>query len=453
MANDGGANGTRAASEGARAHREAYTPGEATRDLVERDARVFFHQAGSTPCLSAARKAEGVWLEDADGHRFMDFHGNSVHHLGYGHPRLVAAVKAQLDALPFTPRRFTDAPAVELAEKLTSLWPGRPGKVLLATGGSDAVEIALKIARVATGRHKTVSFYESYHGSGFGAVSLGWRARDRARIGPLLAGPMHVRPFYRRSGEAGAAPTDDESWARASLAEIETALGGQEFAALFAEPVRSTPHVPPAWFWPEVRALCDRAGTLLAFDEIPTGLGKTGRMFVSEHFGVAPDITVLGKALGGGLLPIAATVARADLDVAPDLPLGHYTHEKNPVTARAALTTLEIIEQDGLVEHAQHLGARALARLEEIASPYPDVRQVRGLGLLMAVEFGAAEDTGRDPGATAEAIMYRALAKGLSVSATEGRGITLSPPLVTTEDELDAALDIVAEALAQVLAE
>jgi 4-aminobutyrate aminotransferase len=223
--------------------------------LVERDARVYMRQAGSTPCLSGIRAAKGVWIEDASGRRFMDFHGNSSHHLGYGHPRLIAAVKAQLDSLPFTPRRFTNAPAIELAEHLSDRWPGRPGKVLLATGGSDAIEIALKIARGATGRHKTISFYNSYHGSGFGALSLGWRARDRARIGPLLSDPIHVRPFYRQLGETGA-PTDDETWARASLAEIKAVFDSEEIAALFAEPVRSVPHIPPAWFWPEVRALC-----------------------------------------------------------------------------------------------------------------------------------------------------------------------------------------------------
>ena len=130
--------------------------------LLARDAAVFFRQSGSTPCLAAIRKAEGIWLEDADGHRIMDFHGNNAHHVGYGHPRVLAAVERQLRSLPFTPRRFTDAPAIALAERLTAAWPGGEGRVLLATGGSDAVEIALKIARAATGRYKTISFFGSY---------------------------------------------------------------------------------------------------------------------------------------------------------------------------------------------------------------------------------------------------------------------------------------------------
>lgn len=167
-------------------------------DLLRRDEIVFMHQAGSTPCLAAIARAEGIWLEDVSGHRFIDLHGNNTHHIGYGHPRLVEAITRQIRTLPFTPRRFTDQPAVELAEKLCAIWPSGKGKVLFATGGSDAIEIALKIARVATGRYKTLSFYGSYHGSGFGALSVGGRPNDRPqRLGPLLTGALHAPPYYR----------------------------------------------------------------------------------------------------------------------------------------------------------------------------------------------------------------------------------------------------------------
>jgi 4-aminobutyrate aminotransferase len=372
----------------------------------------------------------------------MDFHGNSCHHVGYGHPRLIAAMKQQLDKLPFTPRRFTDEPAVELAEKLSSLWPGSPGKVLLATGGSDAVEIALKLARFVTGRYKTLSFYDSYHGSGFGAISVGGRESDRpARLGPLLPGALHVPPFYRRPNSTSALPVDDESWARACLRALEENFARErDIASVIAEPIRSTPHVPPQWFWPQVRQLCDRYGALLIFDEIATGLGKTGRLFVSEHFAVVPDITVIGKALGGAVVPIAAAIANPALDVAPELRAGHYTHEKNPLTTRAALTTLQIIEDEALVERAASSGARALSRLKLISATQPLIRGVRGRGLLMAVEL--VENI-------AEPVMYRALARGLSVSATEGRHLTLSPPLVITDEEMDGALSVLEQALAE----
>src|SRR5215468_9627575 len=153
-----------------------------THDLIARDAAAFFHQESSSPCPFALRHAQGVWLEDVDGRRFIDLHGNTAHHLGYGHPRLIAALKEQLDDLPFAPRRFTNEPAVRLAEKLLSYWPGAPGKILFATGGSDAIEIALKLARVATGRHGTLSFEGSYHGQGFGAFGLSQSSPD-ARLG------------------------------------------------------------------------------------------------------------------------------------------------------------------------------------------------------------------------------------------------------------------------------
>ena len=408
--------------------------------LVERDARVFLRQSGSTPCVGAIRRAEGIWLEDSAGRRLMDFHGNSVHHLGYGHPKLVAAIKQQLDELPYTPRRYTDEPAVLLAEKLAAMWPGGRGKVLLSTGGSDAIEIALKLARVATARYKTISFYDSYHGSGFGALSVGGRPKDRpARLGPLVPGALHVPPFYRYGGpEAVDAPI----WAERSLDAIRFTLRREpDVAALIAEPIRSTPHLPPPWFWPEARKLCDEYGALLIFDEIPTGLGKTGRLFASEHVGATPDMTVLGKALGGGILPIAAVIAKASLDVAPDLALGHYTHEKNPVTARAALATLDIIEAEGLVENALKVGEHTRSHLTEMQGRHSSIRSVRGVGLLNAVEL-----QGRD--GTAGAVADRAREKGLNISTTAGVDLTLSPPLVITEREMDQALDILESAIA-----
>ncbi|MEX0303609.1 MAG: aminotransferase class III-fold pyridoxal phosphate-dependent enzyme, partial [Leisingera sp.] len=148
--------------------------------LLKRDAEAFLHQSLSSPCVSTIARAEGIWIEDMDGRRYMDFHGNSVHHLGYGHPRLVAAVKQQLDDLPFAPRRFTNEPAVELAEKLAAATPGDLGKTLFTTGGSDANEVALKIARAATGRFKTLSFWDAFHGAGFGAASVGGEATFRS---------------------------------------------------------------------------------------------------------------------------------------------------------------------------------------------------------------------------------------------------------------------------------
>jgi 4-aminobutyrate aminotransferase len=214
-----------------------------------------------------------------------------------------------------------------------------------------------------------------------------------------------------------------------------------------AEPTLAVPYVPPPGFWTSVREICDRFGTLLIFDEIPTGLGKTGRMFACEHENVVPDILVLGKALGGGILPIAAVVARPSLDVGGAWAFGHYTHEKNPVTARAALTTIEIVEDEGLVENAARVGALALSRLEDLKSRHAAVGDVRGRGLLLGVDIVKSRDTKEPDNDLAEAVMYGALDAGLSFKTTMGNVLTLTPPLTITADEMMMALDILDGAL------
>ena len=428
----------------------------ATRALVEEDARWFLRQSVSTPCLSAIAKAEGIWIEDAGGRRAMDFHGNNVHHIGYGHPRLKEAITRQMDDLPFAPRRFANRPAVELAKKLASIAPGGLSKVLFTTGGSDATEVALKIARAATGRFKTISFWDSFHGAGFGAASVGGEALFRSGpIGPLLAGAEHVAPFacyrcpYGYPDRDGQPPLELCKLACANMVRYALEREG-DVAAVIAEPARAVPYLPPPGFWQAVRAACNDHGALLIFDEIPTGLGKTGKMFACEHDGVAPDILVMGKALGGGILPIAAVLARAELDVAEEWAFGHYTHEKNPVTCRAALTTIEIIEDEKLVENAARVGALALARLNEMKRRYPLIGDVRGRGLLLGVELvtdRAAKTPAKD---AAEAVMYRALEKGLSFKTTMGNVLTLTPPLVITDAEMTKALDILEECFAEI---
>lgn len=411
--------------------------------LLERDSKAFLHQSLSSPCVSTIAKAEGIWIEDLDGRRYMDFHGNSVHHIGYGHPRLVAAIKKQLDDLSFAPRRFTNEPAVELAEKLGSIAPGTLNKVLFATGGSDANEIALKIARAATGRFKTISFWDAFHGAGFGAASVGGEATFRSHIaGPLMTGCEHVAPFacyrcpYNHSGP------DVCGLACAEMVRYVLEREG-DVAAVIAEPMRAVPYVPPPGFWKSVRDACNDYGALLILDEIPTGLGKTGRMFAFEHDDIVPDIVVLGKALGGGILPVAATIARNDLDVCGEFAIGHYTHEKNPVTTRAALTTLEIIEDENLVERSAELGQYAINRLENFATGSNVVGDVRGRGLMFGVEIVSDKETKTADNALAEKIYYKCLEAGLSFKISQGCVLTLSPPLTINKEDLMHALNIV----------
>ncbi|CAH2601279.1 Aspartate aminotransferase family protein [Rhodovastum atsumiense] len=431
-----------------------HAAGPAGQALVTRDERVFLRQSLSTPCLSAVRRAEGIWIEDADGRRYMDFHGNSVHHLGHGHPKIKEAILRQMAELPFAPRRFTCEPAIALAERLTALAPPGLTRVLFAPGGSEAIEIALKLARVATGRHRTLSFWDAFHGAGFGAASVGGEALFRdTRLGPLLPGTTHVPPFacFRCPyGFPSASGAPDLATCRMACARAATFALDREpdIGALVAEPMRAVPTLPPPGFWPELRGACDRHGTLLVFDEIPTGLGKTGRLFACEHSGAVPDILVLGKALGGGMLPLAAVLARADLDVADDLAIGHYTHEKNPILAAAGLATLEVIVQEGLAQRAAELGAYALDRLREIAATRKLIGEVRGLGLLIGIEMVDAD--GRPATAAAEATLYAALRRGLSFKVTQGSVLTLSPPLIISRDELDQALEWLTAALDEV---
>ncbi|MEA2986746.1 MAG: 4-aminobutyrate aminotransferase [Alphaproteobacteria bacterium] len=422
----------------------------AGRALLAQDERYFLRQSVSTPCLNAIVKAEGIFIEDTAGRRMMDFHGNNVHHVGYGHPRLKRAVAEQMESLPFTPRRYTSEPAVALAKKLAAIAPGNLGKVLFTTGGSDAVEVAIKLARAATGRYKTLSFWDAFHGAGFGSAAVGGEALFRSgRIGPLMPGAEHVAPFSSYRCPYGTSSAEESSAACARM--IDYVLGREgDVAALIAEPVRAVPYIPAPGFWKEVRKICDRHGTLLVFDEIPTGLGKTGKMFACEHDGVVPDILVLGKALGGGILPIAAVIARPELDVGADYAFGHYTHEKNPVTARAALTTIEIIEDEGLVANAAKVGAAALARLREIMAKRAIVGDVRGLGLLLGIELVSDRAAKTPADAEAEKAMYLALEKGLSFKTTFGNVLTLTPPLTVTQAQMDRALDIIDECFAAI---
>lgn len=428
---------------------------EPSRALLARDAAAFVHQSVSSPCLNAIAKAEGIWIEDVAGRRYMDFHGNNVHHIGYGHPRLKQAIAAQMDALPFAPRRYACESAVLLAEKLAAIAPGNLSKVLLTTGGSDANEVAIKLARAATGRFKTLSFWDAFHGAGIGASSLSGEALFRSGpAAPLVAGSQHVAPFacyrcpYGHDCDANGAPRLERCrLACANMVDYVLAREG-DVAAVIAEPARCVPYLPPPGYWKQVRDACNRHGALLIFDEIPTGLGKTGRMFACDHDDVVPDILVLGKALGGGILPIAACIARPELDVAGDWAFGHYTHEKNPVTTRAALTTIEIIEDEGLVDNAARVGALALARLDDMKRRLPAIGDVRGRGLMLGIEL-VKDRADKTPDADlAEAVLYRALDRGLSFKTTMGNVLTLTPPLTVTPAEMLHALAILEDAIA-----
>ncbi|MBZ0255553.1 aspartate aminotransferase family protein, partial [bacterium] len=355
-----------------------------TRRWLERDAQCFLHQSLSTPCLNMLGGCDGISIEDMQGRQYMDFHGNNVHQVGFGHPRVVEAIKKQLDDMPFCTRRYSNIPAIELAEKLTSLAPGDLNRLLFAPGGTAAIGMALKLARAATGRHKTISMWDAFHGASLDAISVGGEAIFRSNIGPLMPGTEHVPPpdeyhcIWGCEGKCNLKCAD----------YIEYVLEKEgDVAAVIAETVRCTPFIPPKEYWQAVRAACDKHGALLILDEIPTCLGRTGKMFVVEHYGIVPDMLVLGKGLGGGIFPLAALLARESLNVTAKIALGHYTHEKSPVACAAAKAAIDVIEDEKLCENAMTVGEHALKRMRAMMEKHPLIGDVRGLGLLLGIEL------------------------------------------------------------------
>ena len=414
------------------------------REALDEDERYFLRQSLSTPCLTEIVRAEGAWLTDIDGRRYLDFHGNSVHQLGHGHPRVVEAIRREMESLPFCPRRYANPTATALARRLVDSAPAGLDKVLLAPSGSAAVGMALKLARYATGRHKTLSFWDSFHGANLDAIGVGGEALFRRGLGPMTPGAEHLPPLDLARRFFG----DDKPYERlADFIDYTLEVQG-DVAALIAEPLRWTTVVaPPPDFWPQVHGACARHGALLIFDEIPSCLARPGTLYACERLGATPDILVIGKGLGGGVMPLAAILTREDLDCAPDAALGHYTHEKSPVAAAAALATLQTIDDERLIARARELGARGVERLSHLQASHPRVAGVRAFGAYFGVEIAGA-----DAADFADRLMYRALEKGLSFKVGGGKVVTLCPPLTISFDDFDAAFDRLSEALAELSA-
>ncbi len=420
-----------------------------SRRLLDEDARYFLKQSLSTPCLNTMRSCGGIYIEDMQGRRYMDFHGNNVHQVGFANPDVISAIKHQLDELPFCTRRYTNRVAVELAKKLADIAPGNLNKSLFCPGGAEAVGMAIKLARVATGRHKTISMWDSFHGATLDTISIGGEAIFRQDMGPLLPGCEHVPPPDEYRCVFGCSKRGGCDLVCADYVEYILEKEG-DIAAVIAEPIRSTPYIPKSEYWQKIRRACHRHGALLIFDEIPHGLGRTGKMFTFENFGVIPDIVVLGKGLGGGIFPMAAILAQEDLDVAGKRAMGHYTHEKTPVGCAAALATINYIEHHNLADHARKLGQHALERLNAMKNRHPLIGDVRGLGLFLGIELVKDRQTRERASDEAEAVLYAALSKGLSFKLTMGNIMTLTPALIITREEMDKAMDIIEECIAEI---
>jgi len=370
---------------------------EQTLQYLEEDARYFFHQSMSTPCLDVLGSCEGIYLTDIRGKRYMDFHGNNVHQLGYRNPYVVEKIKAQLDVLPFSPRRFTNLPAIELAQTLGRLFPGNLNRVLFAPGGTSGVE----------------------------------------RIPPPTS--------YR-----GPFSADGNDLIYAEYLEYVIEKEG-DIGAFIAETIRNTDvQVPSAAYWKRVREICSSHGVLLILDEIPIAFGRTGKMFCFEHYGIEPDMVCLGKGLGGGIVPMAALVARNEYNIASDVSLGHFTHEKSPLGCVAGKAVIDYIEQNKILDKVTDDERFMRNELMAMKDRHPLIGDVRGIGLLWGIELVKDRITKEKATEVAEKVMYKCLENGLSFKVSQGNVIQLSPPLVITRSQLQEALAIVESAIGAV---
>lgn len=414
-----------------------------TSDLLQRDSDVFFHQTLSTPCLDVIKSANGATVTLENGRTILDFHGNYVHNAGFSHPKIVQAIRDQVDQLSFSTRRYTNLPAIELAEKLTSYSPSL-NRVLFAPGGSEAIGIAIKMARVVTGRFKTISLWDSFHGATLDAASVGGEATFRRNIGPLITGSEHAPP-----PNPSDCPFRCGSSCNYSCANyIEYMLEKEgDVSAVVAETIRSSPFLPPPDYWKKIRKACDKNGALLILDEIPHALGRTGKMFTFQYYGIEPDIVVIGKGLGGGILPFAAVIAKdAFNEKVKNHSLGHFTHEKNPLAATVALTLLQIIEEEGLLKHVDEMHLFSMKKMEEIKERHELVSDVRGLGLMLGIELKKPNSLEKAH-VESEKVMYRSMELGLNFKLSMGNILNLTPPMNVTEDELSRAFGIIDQAL------
>ncbi|HDM8197833.1 aspartate aminotransferase family protein [Vibrio sp. Vb5029] len=421
---------------------------ERTQALLKRDSEVFLHQAMSTPCLDTLEAAEGIYIQDATGKKYMDFHGNNVHQLGYGHPHVIKRVQEQIAKLPFSPRRFTNETAIECAEKLTQICGGELNRVLFAPGGTSAVGMALKLARHITGNYKVVSLWDSFHGASLDAISVGGEACFRQGMGPLMAGVERIPPAVSYRGAFPVADGSDVHYADYLEYVIEKEGG---VGAFIAEAVRNTDvQVPSKAYWKRIREICDKHNVMLIIDDIPNGMGRSGEWFTYQAYDIEPDMLCIGKGLGGGLVPIAAMVTKDKYNTAEQISMGHYTHEKSPIGCAAALATMEAIEQDGLLNKAKADSQFMREKLLEMKAKYPVIGDVRGIGMLWGIELVTDHESKARAYDEAEAVLYQCLNNGVSFKVSQGNVIQLSPPLIITREQLTEALAIFEEAIAKV---
>ena len=410
-------------------------PGPRAAELIARDAKAM------SPSFTRAYpfvmdSGEGCWVTDVDGNRFLDFTaGIAVVTTGHSHPKVVAAIEEQARRfLHMSGTDFYYRSEIELAERLENrILPGIPARVFFTNSGAEAIEGAMKLARYATGRPSYIAFIGGFHGRTFGALSLtASKASQRRRFAPLLSSVFHA-PF---PSPARGISTDQ------AIERIEelfaTVAPPESVAAIFVEPIQGEGGylVPPDDFLPRLRELTLKHGILLVADEVQSGMGRTGHLLAVEHWNVEPDIVCLAKGIASGL-PLGAFIARAEQMSWP--PGSHgSTFGGNPLACSAGLVTLDLLEQ-GLMDNAAKVGAQLLDGLKEIAATHKQITDVRGLGLMLALEFKTADQAAQ--------LVQSAFERGLLLLTAGTRAVRICPPLVLDREEAATGLEIIASAL------
>ena len=426
-------------------------PGPKARAIIDRDDHVISPSYTRSYPLVAER-GEGAIVEDPDGNRFLDFAaGIAVVATGHCHPQVVKAIQDQAAKLiHMSGTDFYYENMVVLAEKLASLIPGGgPRRVSFGNSGTEAIEAALKLARYHTGRGQFIAFVGAFHGRTMGSLAqTDSKSVQKKGFFPMMPGVHHVPYAYCYRCAYGKTP---DSCAVECVKAIETELfrtmlPPEEVAAIFVEPVQGEGGyvVPPRKFFDELRRLADKHGILLVADEVQSGMGRTGKMFASEHFGLEPDVIALAKGIASGM-PLGATVARAEL--MSWKPGAHAsTFGGNPVSVAAALATIELLEQD-LVENAGLMGVRLMDRLRDLPKRFPTVGDVRGLGLMIGIELVQNQATKERAPELRERLVHMCFERGLLLLGAGPNTIRLCPPLVITKDQADFAAQTIEECL------
>ncbi len=421
----------------------------ATQELLERDAKVYYHQTLSTPVFNAIQQVDGAYIVDGQGEKHLDLHGNGVHTIGYNNPKVLQAIQDAIsNKLTFAPRRFTNEPAVALAEKLTSMAPKGLNRVLFCPGGSEAVEMATMLAKHHTGKWKTLSYYGTFHGAGFQSISIGADGHFREGLGPMMPGAIHLElPDYYRNPWGW---TNQEAIDNEYIRQFELqVLNNPDIAALISEPIFYNSTVPTKYYWERIQEICREHGILLIFDEIYTAFGRTGKFFASEHF-VTPDILVVGKGFGGGVLPYAGIIGKEELNTLHHRSIGHYTHEKNPLCAAVGKAVIDYVEEESLVSKTAELGLYMKAQLEEMQNEFQLIGNIEGLGLNIGVDLVKNRNTKERAKEEATELMKYCLSKNVSFKLIQGNILNLKPSLVITKNEIDYVLTTIRNGLSEI---